>query len=191
MGAQGRIAVFTGSLTHSVRKGIVVIDRAIPGLSWLVLLHAPRRNLRQLLRNQWRNLRRNGWRWVPYQLADLIARLAPDKAIRAADAAPGCEYTRAAIEARPNVRLLEVADIHADDALQATRSFAPDLGLSLAAPILRRSLFAVPRLGTVNLHKGKVPDYRGMPPAFWELWNDAHSVGCTVHWVDDKLDTGA
>ena len=190
MGAQGRIAVFTGSLTHSVRKGIVVIDRAIPGLSWLVLLHAPRRNLRQLLRNQWRNLRRNGWRWVPYQLADLIARLAPDKAICAADAAPGCEYTRAAIEARPNVRLLEVADIHADDALQATRSFAPDLGLSLAAPMLRRSLFAVPRLGTVNLHKGKVPDYRGMPPAFWELWNDAHSVGCTVHWVDDKLDTG-
>ncbi|MBV6416815.1 MAG: hypothetical protein CMLOHMNK_01430 [Steroidobacteraceae bacterium] len=29
-----------------------------------------------------------------------------------------------------------------------------------------------------------------MPPAFWELWNDEASVGCSVHWVDDKLDTG-
>src|SRR5688572_31504720 len=39
-------------------------------------------------------------------------------------------------------------------------------------------------------HKGRVPDYRGMPPAFWELWNDETSVGCTVHWVAEKLDTG-
>jgi peptidoglycan/xylan/chitin deacetylase (PgdA/CDA1 family) len=30
-----------------------------------------------------------------------------------------------------------------------------------------------------------------MPPAFWELVHDERSVGCTVHWVDDKLDTGA
>jgi len=70
------------------------------------------------------------------------------------------------------------------------QAFGADLGLSLAAPILKRTLFSSPRLGTLNLHKGRVPDYRGMPPAFWELWNDEHEVGCTVHWVDDHLDTG-
>lgn len=190
MSAQSRIVVFTGSMAYSVRKGIVAIDQAIPGLSWLVLLHAPRRNARLLLRNQWRNLRRNGWRWVPYQIADLAVHPSQDNAIGDANDAPGGEYTRAAVEARPNLRVLEEADIHSDDAVHAVRAFAPDLGLSLAAPILRRSLFATPRLGTVNLHKGKVPEYRGMPPAFWELWNDEYRVGCTVHWVDDKLDTG-
>jgi peptidoglycan/xylan/chitin deacetylase (PgdA/CDA1 family) len=29
-----------------------------------------------------------------------------------------------------------------------------------------------------------------MPPAFWELWNDEKTVGCTVHWVEARLDTG-
>jgi peptidoglycan/xylan/chitin deacetylase (PgdA/CDA1 family) len=29
-----------------------------------------------------------------------------------------------------------------------------------------------------------------MPPAFWELWNDEATIGCTVHHVDDSLDTG-
>ena len=35
-----------------------------------------------------------------------------------------------------------------------------------------------------------MPYYRGMPPAFWELTNDEQAVGCTIHRVDDKLDTG-
>jgi peptidoglycan/xylan/chitin deacetylase (PgdA/CDA1 family) len=186
-----RIAVFTASLSYSVRKGIVAIDRAIPGLDWLVLLHAPPRTPRLLIRNQWRNLKRNGVRWIPYQARDLAARLAKGAADTPPGAVPGFAYTRGALEAMPNLRLLQVADIHGDDALAAVRAFAPDLGLSLAAPILRPALFSLPRLGTLNLHKGKVPDYRGMPPAFWELWNDEQEVGCTIHWVDERLDTGA
>jgi peptidoglycan/xylan/chitin deacetylase (PgdA/CDA1 family) len=42
----------------------------------------------------------------------------------------------------------------------------------------------------VNLHKGKVPEYRGMPPGFWELYDGATTAGVTVHFVDDGLDTG-
>jgi hypothetical protein len=103
---------------------------------------------------------------------------------------PGAEFSMAALAARPNLRVLKVVDIHARETIDDVRAFQPHVGLSLAAPILRRELFAIPAVGTVNLHKGKVPDYRGMPPAFWELWNDEESVGCTVHWVDDRLDTG-
>jgi hypothetical protein len=131
----------------------------------------------------------HGWRWIPYQLSDLWQRW------RARDAAPaagglGSEYTVAALAGRGNVELMRVDDIHCEAALRAVVRFVPRLGLSLAAPILRPTLFRVPTLGTLNLHKGKVPDYRGMPPAFWELWNDETTIGCTVHWVDEKLDTG-
>jgi peptidoglycan/xylan/chitin deacetylase (PgdA/CDA1 family) len=96
-----------------------------------------------------------------------------------------------ALLARPGIRLIAVEDMSAPSTVQQVQSFGADLGLSLAAPILKRALFSIPRLGTLNLHKGRVPDYRGMPPAFWELWNDEQQVGCTVHWVDDGLDTGA
>jgi len=186
-----RIAVFTASLSYSVRKGIVAIDRAVPGLDWLILVHAPPRSARVLARNQWRNLKRNGLRWIPYQLAEIAGRFAPSIADADDVRAPGRDYTRAALEARPNLHVREFGDLHGDAALAALREFAPELGLALASPILRPPLFTIPRLGTLNLHKGKVPDYRGMPPAFWELWNDEREVGCTVHWVDAKLDTGA
>jgi peptidoglycan/xylan/chitin deacetylase (PgdA/CDA1 family) len=182
------IVVFTGDLTYSVRRGIVELDRAIPGLSWLILCERRPRAAGRLLRNQWRNLRRNGWRWIPYQLGDIRARMSHPRA--AATDAPGNAWTLSAIKSRPNMSILYVEDLHEEAALEAVRAFKPTLGLSLAAPILRKPLFSIPVLGTLNLHKGRVPDYRGMPPAFWELWNDDTAVGVTVHRVDEKLDTG-
>jgi peptidoglycan/xylan/chitin deacetylase (PgdA/CDA1 family) len=184
------IVVFTGSFSHSVRRNIVEIDRAIPDLRWLVVQHSPPRSLGRLLRNQWLNLRRHGWRWIPYQFADAWNRLRSTREPPVGPDVCGAQYTKAGLEARRNVELLRVADLHGDDTLRAVERFDAELGLSLAAPILRTSLFRMPRLGTLNLHKGKVPDYRGMPPAFWELWNDEGSIGCTVHWVDERLDTG-
>jgi peptidoglycan/xylan/chitin deacetylase (PgdA/CDA1 family) len=189
--SQHRLVVFTGNPSFSVRKGIVEIDRALPGTEWLILIHAPRKTARQLARSQVRNIRRNGWRWIPYQGGDVLNQLVQRfKRPPAAVQGPGSGYTLDALGKRPNLRLMRVADIHGQESLEAVRAFAPDLGLSLAAPILKEKLFAIPRLGTLNLHKGKVPHYRGMPPAFWELWNDEQEVGCTVHWVDAKLDTG-
>ena len=185
-----KIVVFTGNFGYSVRKGIDEIDRAIPGISWLVLIHSPRKSPRVLLRNQWINLKKNGWRWIPYQLGDILRRFTACVMKPASYRWSGRTFTEAILSARDNFEIQRVQDIHSEKTLSAVKAFEPTLGLSLAAPILRRSLFSIPDLGTINLHKGKVPDYRGMPPAFWELWNDEPSVGCTVHWVDDKLDSG-
>lgn len=186
---QHRLVVFTNGLAYSVRKGILEIDRALPGSSWLILVSSPKRSAGALVRSQWLNLRRNGWRWIPYQAGDLLGRVLARPEHEPGDA-PGGGYSRVALERDSRFAILRCADIHSADTLRAVAEFAPDLGLSIAAPILRRPLFSIPRLGTINLHKGKLPDYRGMPPAFWELWNDERSVGCTVHCVDDRLDTG-
>lgn len=182
-----KIVVFSGNLSYSVCKGIIDIDRAMPGLQWLIVLHHPQKTLKQLLRSQQRNLTRNGWRWIPYQFSDIYSRV---EAKFSKSSATQSLFSVATLRAQVNVKIHQSTNIHAEATLQLVRDFSPDLGLSLAAPILRRSLFALPKLGTINLHKGKVPDYRGMPPAFWELWKNEQFVGCTVHWVDDKLDTG-
>jgi peptidoglycan/xylan/chitin deacetylase (PgdA/CDA1 family) len=184
------LVVFTASVNYSVRKGIVEIDRTFEGISWLIVLNVPRRRMVRLLRNQWRNFRRNGWRWIPYQASQIMHSVLTRALVEPPQSVPGGEFTVSTFRSRQNIQFLEVEDIHSPQTLAAVNAFTPDLGLSLAAPILRRSLFALPRLGTVNLHKGKLPDYRGMPPAFWELWNDESIVGCSVHWVDDKLDSG-
>ena len=182
--------MFSGNLSYSVRKGIIAIDEAIPNISWLLVVQSSPRTLGRLLRNQGLNLMRNGWRWIPYQAGDIVRRIRTRGGFPVGKHTPGSAFTVEALRERTNLRLLAVSDLHANATLDAVRNFGPDLGLSLAAPILRPSIFGIPRLGTINLHKGRVPDYRGMPPAFWELWNDEISVGCTVHRVAEKLDAG-
>ncbi len=188
-----KIVIFTGGLMFSVRKGIAEILDSFPGVEVLVVHQTARKPLKRLVRNQIVNLKMNGWRWIPYQASDLAARVAgrllPEKQF-SQDSAPGVQYAWQAIVARPNVDYLPCQNLHAPDVLQRVESFAPELGLALAAPILREQLFTIPRLGTINLHKGKVPDYRGMPPAFWELWHGEKEVGCTIHKVEAGLDTG-
>jgi peptidoglycan/xylan/chitin deacetylase (PgdA/CDA1 family)/folate-dependent phosphoribosylglycinamide formyltransferase PurN len=188
-----RLVVLTGDLNYSVRKGIVALAETVPNAELLVVLHRPTKRLPHMLRSQWRNLKRNGWRWIPYQLRDLFGRARTRLRSSTSDGAnaPGRRYTEQAIAHTPSIALLHSPDIHNERTLDQIRRFAPDLGISLAAPILAPAVFSLPRLGTLNLHKGKVPEYRGMPPAFWELWHGETEVGCTVHMVEAALDTGA
>jgi methionyl-tRNA formyltransferase len=65
-----------------------------------------------------------------------------------------------------------------------------DLGVVAGTYILRESVFALPRLGSINLHSGKAPEYRGAAPAFWELYNGEREVGITIHRVTAALDAG-
>jgi peptidoglycan/xylan/chitin deacetylase (PgdA/CDA1 family)/folate-dependent phosphoribosylglycinamide formyltransferase PurN len=188
-----KVVIITAGLNlFSVRKGIAELARNFPQVDWLVLEHTPRKSAGVLLRNQWRNIRKNGWRWIPYQAHDVAARVmgkwrhAPSRP----ESAPGAQYSRAAVLGLPRLTHLRSEDLHGEDTLARVRAFGPDLGISLAAPILKASLFAIPRGGTINLHKGKLPDYRGMPPAFWEFVDGAQEFGCTVHRVDSGLDTG-
>src|SRR5262245_51103573 len=101
MSPSGKIVIFTANLTHSVRRGIVEIDKAIPGLSWLILIHAPHKTPAVLLRNQWRNFVRNGWRWIPYLAGDIFRRVF-SRTAHVEPSVPGSEFSAAALELRPN-----------------------------------------------------------------------------------------
>jgi len=186
-----RILILTGTLSYSVRKGIAALMTHLPGARFMIVVHQPKKSLAQLVRSQWRNLKRNGWRWIPYQVGDVVERVGARLRAGGSDAAAGLGTGFSAEAIGRAARLVRVSDIHGEPARAQMQEFAPDLGISLAAPILKPSVFALPRLGTLNLHKGKVPDFRGMPPAFWELWRDEKEVGCTVHKVEAGLDTGA
>lgn len=91
---------------------------------------------------------------------------------------------------RKDVPRLKFADFHEPDCLEALRKFNPDLGVVAGTYILGESVFKIPRLGSINLHSGKAPEYRGAAPAFWELYNGETEVGITIHRVASHLDAG-
>ena len=184
-----RVVVFSLDLNlFSVRKGIRRVMEDFPEVRFLLLQHSPPRSLSRVIRAQRRHLERNGWRWIAFQAHNLPNRLRRPPSWPAPRLGQGFELDE--IAADPRVELRMVEDIHAGEVLDLVAEFEPDVGIALAAPILKEPLFGIPRLGSINLHKGKLPDYRGMPPAFWEVYNDADEVGCTVHRIDTRLDTG-
>ena len=89
------------------------------------------------------------------------------------------------------VPYLQVESLSSPDAMKVLDSLKPDLMVVDGGSILKPNFFERPRYGTINLHCGKLPDYRGMPPAFWELYHGEPEVGVSVHAVTAKLDEGA
>src|SRR5438876_1020990 len=57
------------------------------------------------------------------------------------------------------LRVLQVEDFHAPGALTQVRALAPDLGVVAGTYILQACVFEIPRLGSINLHSGKAPEY--------------------------------
>ena len=77
--------------------------------------------------------------------------------------------------------LFVTRDIHSEEALQFVRHFDADLGLVFGTRILKPTLFEIPKQGSINIHKRKVPDYRGGGAVgLWELLDDQQEIGVTV-----------
>jgi hypothetical protein len=87
-------------------------------------------------------------------------------------------------------RFLTVPDVHAPDVLERVRAAAPDLGVIYGAPILKPELFCIPRFGTLGIHHGNAPKYRGKKTTFWEMYNGERTAGITIQRVNPGIDTG-
>ena len=88
-------------------------------------------------------------------------------------------------------RIHFVTDIHAEQVLEQVRMLEPDLGLIYGSPILKPELFEIPELGTLGIHHGKVPEYRGNKTTFWAMYNSEPVAGVTIQKVNKGLDTGS
>jgi len=82
-----------------------------------------------------------------------------------------------------------VTTINAGAAAAAAARVHPDLAVNAGAGLLRRPILQVPRFGTLGMHMGLLPAYRGMNVAEWAaLGRD--EVACSVFWIDEGVDTG-
>lgn len=84
------------------------------------------------------------------------------------------------------------ADINCKAFIEHIRSTGIDLIVSVSAPqIFQQALLEVPRYGCINIHNGRLPDYRGMLPNFWQMRNGEQYSRTTIHTMVRKLDAGA
>jgi methionyl-tRNA formyltransferase len=87
-------------------------------------------------------------------------------------------------------RFMTVPRIHAPEVLEHVRALAPDLGVVYGSPILKPELFEIPAFGTLGIHHGKLPDYRGKKTVFWAMLNGDPTAGVTIQRINAGVDTG-
>lgn len=56
--------------------------------------------------------------------------------------------------------------------------------------IIKKPLLNLTPWGVLSYHHGNMRKYRGMPPAFWELYNNEQVMGVTVQLLSAGLDCG-
>jgi len=196
-----RVAFLVGSDNAPTRLSIEAVCRS-PGVEPVgVLLDTEVDSFQRRLKNLSRNIRRNGWGYLLFRPVAAIRKMTDTAVQNAAtpraeviqvlkEAFPQKCFSLADLGARYGMKVHAVGSLNGANAIRVLSECGVDLGIVLGTRILKQDTFGVPRMGCINLHKGRVPEYRGMPPGFWELYDGASSAGVTVHFVDKGLDTG-
>lgn len=74
--------------------------------------------------------------------------------------------------------------------LEELRSYHADLQIVVAFRMLPEVVWAMPRLGTFNLHASLLPQYRGAAPINWSVMNGDKETGVTTFLLKHEIDTG-
>lgn len=86
--------------------------------------------------------------------------------------------------------VIEVEDLSAPSFIQELQTLQADLFVVVAFRILPPSVLEIPTKGAINLHASLLPKYRGAAPIHWAVMNGEEETGCTVFFLNEKVDTG-
>lgn len=71
------------------------------------------------------------------------------------------------------------------------RALGAQLFVVVAFRMLPQSVWAMPPMGTFNLHASLLPQYRGAAPINWALINGEQETGVTTFLLNEHIDEGA
>ena len=89
-----------------------------------------------------------------------------------------------------NLTILQPTNLKNEEFNQKLKSLNANLQIVVAFRMLPKSVWAMPKFGTFNLHASLLPEYRGAAPINWAIINGETKTGVTTFFIDDKIDTG-
>lgn len=87
--------------------------------------------------------------------------------------------------------LLQPTHLKSPEFIDHLKALNADLQVVVAFRMLPEVVWAMPPMGTFNLHASLLPQYRGAAPINWVIINEEKETGVTTFYIDEKIDTGA
>lgn len=88
------------------------------------------------------------------------------------------------------LHILQPTNLKAQSFLDELRSLNASLQVVVAFRMLPEAVWAMPSMGTFNLHASLLPDYRGAAPINWAVINGERHTGATTFFLQQEIDTG-
>ena len=89
-----------------------------------------------------------------------------------------------------NLPVLQPTNLKSPEFLKELKAFDANLQVVVAFRMLPEVVWAMPNLGTFNLHASLLPQYRGAAPINWAIMNGETETGVTTFFIRHEIDTG-
>ena len=88
------------------------------------------------------------------------------------------------------LKILQPERLKDEAFLEELRALQADLQIVVAFRMLPEVVWAMPPMGTFNLHAALLPQYRGAAPINWAVINGDTETGITTFFLQHEIDTG-
>ncbi|HEU5289689.1 MAG TPA: methionyl-tRNA formyltransferase [Cyclobacteriaceae bacterium] len=90
-----------------------------------------------------------------------------------------------------NIPVLQPTNLKSPEFLEELKSYNANLQIVVAFRMLPEVVWAMPAIGTFNLHASLLPQYRGAAPINWAIINGEKETGVTTFFLKHEIDTGS
>jgi methionyl-tRNA formyltransferase len=95
-----------------------------------------------------------------------------------------------AYAASQHIPVLQPTNLKSEAFLEELRSYRANLQIIVAFRMLPEVVWAMPELGSFNIHASLLPQYRGAAPINWAIINGEKETGVTSFFLKHEIDTG-
>jgi methionyl-tRNA formyltransferase len=90
-----------------------------------------------------------------------------------------------------NIQVLQPTNLKSPDFIDQLKNLNANLQIVVAFRMLPEIVWAMPAIGTFNLHASLLPQYRGAAPINWAIINGEKETGATTFFLKHDIDTGS
>lgn len=91
-----------------------------------------------------------------------------------------------------NIPIYVTRDIHDKESVNMLKKKKCDYFISINfSQKLENAALEIPKHGSINVHPGLLPNYKGVLPYFWSIFKRERHTGVTIHYMNEKLDEGS
>ncbi len=90
-----------------------------------------------------------------------------------------------------SIPVLQPTNLKSEEFLSELKSHQANLQVVVAFRMLPEAVWAMPAIGTFNLHASLLPQYRGAAPINWAIIKGEKETGVTTFFLKHEIDTGS